>query len=433
MLSAWQRTSNTHRTSYFDYDPFARAGTIRPPDGSDHDVTFAFQGIRKVTRTVSIGRILESGEPIFLGDDQVVEAATDRIEEYDIHGRLVSVTEDSAGVDSEIVTRYTYDVGGRLRLASTPLAGGGSQERSWTYDQRGFLLSESHPEKGTDVVYFSYDPLGNAHRRVDGPNDVRFSFDRAGRLTDVEEGLAGGGTRPLKSYAFGTSSTASNWANGKVVGAIGNNHLPVAAGSTEDQRFIETFIYGGVGGRVSHRRVQWSRFCDGGQGCDGGYVDDVAFEHGETYSEIGNRASVTYPECDTGEASCTGEWPREVTSTYIKGRLTGVSGFASSIGYHRNQTLDQVVHANGVTDTYGEDPHKMSRPASITATVGAQTLWTTGDYRYDGAGNILEMGPVLGDETDKYLYDSVSRLVATEFYVPGVPLIFADGFESGDT
>ena len=124
LLSAWQRTTNTHRTEYLDYAPFARAGIIRPPDGEDHDVTFAYRGIRQVTRTVSIGRIVASGAPSFQrGDDQVLEADTDRVEEYDAHGRLVSVTEDSAGVDSGIVTNYAYDVGGRLQLASTPLAG----------------------------------------------------------------------------------------------------------------------------------------------------------------------------------------------------------------------------------------------------------------------------------------------------------------------
>ncbi len=49
-------------------------------------MTLAYQGIRKVTRTVSIGRRLESGAPNFQGgDDQVIEAATDRIEVYDVH------------------------------------------------------------------------------------------------------------------------------------------------------------------------------------------------------------------------------------------------------------------------------------------------------------------------------------------------------------
>ena len=42
------------------------------------------------------------------------------------------------------------------------VGGGGPQERSWAYDQWGFLHSVCHPEKGTDVVDNSYDPLGKA-------------------------------------------------------------------------------------------------------------------------------------------------------------------------------------------------------------------------------------------------------------------------------
>ncbi|MCP3996496.1 MAG: hypothetical protein GY722_15785, partial [bacterium] len=151
---------------------------------------------------------------------------------------------------------------------------------------------------------------------------------------------------------------------------------------------------------MSHRRVQWLRACDGGPPFNNGYLDDVAFEHSETYTAIGDRESVTYPEC-TGDVSCAGQWPRTVMSTYAKGYLTGVTGLAS-IDYHRNQTVDEIVHANGVTDAYGEDPNKMPRPESITATLGAQTLWASGDYRYDGAGNVLEMVPAMvGERSDK--------------------------------
>jgi hypothetical protein len=39
--------------------------------------------------------------------------------------------------------------------------------------------------------------------------------------------------------------------------------------------------------------------------------------------------------------------------------------------------LNQVVHANGVTATYGKDPNDLRRPASI-ATTGAATNWSTG-------------------------------------------------------
>ncbi|MCP3995358.1 MAG: hypothetical protein GY722_09870, partial [bacterium] len=64
--------------------------------------------------------------------------------------------------------------------------------------------------------------------------------------------------------------------------------------------------------------------------------------------DLHGHRSVTYPEC-TGDISCAGQWPRTVMSTYAKGRLTGVTGWAS-IDHHRNQTVDEVVHANGVAD-----------------------------------------------------------------------------------
>jgi len=90
--------------------------------------------------------------------------------------------------------------------------------------------------------------------------------------------------------------------------------------------------------------------------------------------------------------------PREVS-----GFLTAVPSYASSLSYYPNTMINQVVHANGVTDTYGKDPNDMARPASI-ATSGAATNWSTGTYQYDGAGNVWKIG------ADWYLYDLVTRL-----------------------
>ncbi len=64
-----------------------------------------------------------------------------------------------------------------------------------------------------------------------------------------------------------------------------------------------------------------------------------------------------------------------------------------------------MFHSNGVTDTQGVDTTKwLARPLSIS-TSGAATNWSTGTYKYDGAGNITKMG------TDWFQYDPVSRLV----------------------
>ncbi|MCP3994317.1 MAG: hypothetical protein GY722_04515, partial [bacterium] len=38
----------SNRTEYLEYDPLGRPGRIRPPDGSVHDVTAAYAGVRQV-------------------------------------------------------------------------------------------------------------------------------------------------------------------------------------------------------------------------------------------------------------------------------------------------------------------------------------------------------------------------------------------------
>ena len=127
---------------------------------------------------------------------------------------------------------------------------------------------------------------------------------------------------------------------------------------------------------------------------------------------------------------------RTTTNGYSQGRLTSVSSatilgsvaYASSIGYHPNGTLAQIVHGNGVTLSVGADPNAMPRPASF-ATTGATSNWLTGGYSYDGAGNIRSIGQ------SRFTYDLVSRLKTADVLVEGATgsLVFADGFESGGT
>ena len=84
---------------------------------------------------------------------------------------------------------------GRLiSVSTTALVSGANvtQNRSFNYDRRGFLQSESHPEKGAagngSVSYFGYDSRGHATRKIDGPNDLTFTFDSAERLFDSQDG-----------------------------------------------------------------------------------------------------------------------------------------------------------------------------------------------------------------------------------------------------
>ncbi len=91
---------------------------------------------------------------------------------------------------------------------------------------------------------------------------------------------------------------------------------------------------------------------------------------------------------------CTVATNRTVASTYTNGFLTGVTGYASSISYHPNGQVNQIVRSNGTTDTYTKDPQNQLRPNKIetqVASTGA-IVWSSGVYSYDGAGNVVKMG-----------------------------------------
>jgi hypothetical protein len=103
--------------------------------------------------------------------------------------------------------------------------------------------------------------------------------------------------------------------------------------------------------------------------------------------------------------------PRNVQFAYTQGLLTGVTGAVSygTLTYHPNLLVNQVAHANGVAETQGNDPNEMRRPLSVGAS-GTYTSWSSGNYGYDGAGNIKTIGGAT------FTYDPVSRLVASTIY-----------------
>lgn len=78
--------------------------------------------------------------------------------------------------------------------------------------------------------------------------------------------------------------------------------------------------------------------------------------------------------------------------------------WASSLTWHPNLTLAKVTHGNDLVETIAADPNGMARPLRFTWAQGS-TSANTGDYTFDGAGNVSRMG------SDHFQYDQVSRLV----------------------
>ncbi len=386
------------KTTYSGYDPFGRPGTVTPPDGSAHEVRFVYAGARSVARSVNVV------------DAPNTEHAAWTTELYDRQGRLSQVREEAQGSYPSFTnstTNYTYDVGGRLARVQQQTSAG-TQNRWFTYDQRGFLLSEQHPEKGASadgiVFYSNYDSRGHAGRKhecstqaCNAPEpkaDLTVSYDRAERMKTVSQA----GVGMLKSFTYGSSNAAGVRTNGRLELATRYNYVGAPFNLT--MQVDETYTYGGRQGRPS-RRVTHNGLA--------GSSPDRIFEQTWTYDHLGNVTSLGYPNCTFAQCPSV---PRTVSQVYTQGKLAAVTGYANSITYHPNGTVNQVTHANGVVDTQAADPNGMARPASLAArrAGAASDLWSTGTYAYDGAGNVKKMGNAY------FLYDHVSRLIDGHVY-----------------
>lgn len=398
----WKHTvtevGSSHITQFKSYDPFGRPQTITPPDGTGHDVSLTYAGVREVRRVTRYN----AGNQL--------STTTER---YDRQGRLYQVVEPSAPGGANTTTSYAYDVGGRL--SAVFMAGGGlSQGREFTYDQRGLLLRERHPEKGTSgngyVRYLGYDALGNPGRKldsVDSPTslsgaelDLTFTYDRASRLThQYAKGVL------FKSFEYGGANGAGDWRLGRLWRATRHNY--VWLGPTPYHIPIEeTYVYGGPAGAVSARTTQ----AYNGPASTTSKIE--GFTQGWAYDQLGNVATLTYPRCISGPCYGATTVSRTVSFGYTRGWLTAVHGYASSIGYHPNGMVSQVAHDDGVTYTQGNDPYGMRRPSSytVTNTATGAAMWQSGAYAYDGSGNVTSIGAA------SYGYDAVSRLVSSTVF-----------------
>ncbi len=229
----------TKWTQYLDYDAFGRPGTIRPPDGSTHHVTMSYTGNRVVKRSIKVGTSRSTGGTI-------VEEPQETIERYDRQQRLHEVVEPSGPGGEAVTTTYGYDVGNRLAKASTT-AEGVTQVREFKYDNRGFPVSEMHPEKGPnhhgEVKFSKLDARGHIGNKIDTPNNLSYLFERAERLVRIRE--TSGQQRVLKSFTFGDANGTADWRNGKL--SIANRYHYVSLLPSEPPGALESGCQSGDG------------------------------------------------------------------------------------------------------------------------------------------------------------------------------------------
>ena len=413
----WKPCNATGGGVSYRYDALGRPTTVTAPDGKV--TTFAYTGARLVVR----GRAI--------GDHASVLAR----EEYDQFGRLISVTDDydantADGTDDGITARYTYDVGGRLTsvamqknptpepedppqgYVAPPIPP--TQVRSFTFDNRGFLKSEQHPELGTNgngrttyietaaggSVADGYDSRGHSHYRRTGTFALRTAYDAAERVTSVTDAAS---NRVLKQFAYDTYGACEAPLCAGKLAAAARYHYDADLGhpTTQALAVTEGYQYDALTGRLARY--------DRTVGSTDGRFTGHSFNYAQTYDTFGNVLTVNYPcPTATGGACDSNHRQRSVTNAYSKGVLTGVSTYASNITYQASGMIDTVTHGSGsaaVRETWTADPHGMPRPRQISAmTAGGATHWTSGLYTYDGSGNVTKVG------NTSYAYDRLERL-----------------------
>ncbi len=379
-------------TQYLDHDPFGRPSKIRPPEGSQHDVLLGYLGVRQYTRSAPVKTTLK-GQEVYVT----------RTRELDRHGRLRKVLEPAGTGGANVTTTYLYDVGSRLTRITTA-SGSDQQVREFNYDNRGFLLSERHPEKGASgnglVSYHNYDAQGRFSRKVDGAIDLRYVYDYAGRLNTIKDGA--NGLRPLRSVVY---DTAPGFGLGKLRRANAFNYLTVpSTGETFQVDVSQIFDYQGVGGAISRKETEYTT-------PSGTFTMETHFG----YDDGRNLTSTDYPRCTSANCASTaiGTSP-QLSFGYQRGWLTSIPGWINNIAYHPSGLWSQMTRSSGVTDNLRLDNFHKGRVKRIFTTgVTGGGDWDSGVMSYDGNGNITQIG------VDKFAYDEVDRLTDFEHWQQG--------------
>ena len=165
------------------------AGRVLRETRPDETYTrFEYSGIREIRRYVGSSTTAEQRKST---------------EIYDGSGRLIEVIQPAGPTTadqpsgSNVSTKYVYDPADRLVQVTMA----DSQQRTFQYDGRGFLVGENHPESGL-TTYPTYDARGHNRKRSSGGRILEYELDDAERLRKALE-VTTAGRQTLKEYDYG--------------------------------------------------------------------------------------------------------------------------------------------------------------------------------------------------------------------------------------
>jgi YD repeat-containing protein len=353
------------------YDGLGRVSKVVDPDG--FATTFAYDGGARTTRLQDL-------------DKNTQRTQSKTTENNDGLGRLQSV------IDPVNTTgTYTYDAADHLTQAAVSDGIGHTQMRNFTYDNRGFLTSETHPESGQ--VLYTYDQRGHMMTKIlpqASAFDLGFGYDTAERVLSVFCGptaITNSPTQVMKQFAYdlvetsdGTYNSLTDYTRGKLLTATRHNYQtagtpPVPVNDTE---VSENYHYTDPAGRMTHRQTTICFAPDPSQPQNCTLRQSLT--QSTNYNELGLAASTNYPNCDNvSPVACQSLTWDNVSRTYTEGRLTTVQNQKNNVSnttqtvaamtYSENEMLSQLSHGTGFSvDTIQPDDQNQMRPKSITVT-----------------------------------------------------------------
>jgi RHS repeat-associated protein len=386
------------------YDALGRATRVIHADAPNggKKTEYTFSGVRITARKIS-GLALEGSDTSSTTSFQ-----------YDRQGRLVKVSEPADGTNN-VPVLYSYDVLGRLRHVDA-----GNQTRSFVYDNRGFLLSETHPELHSEanpswtgtVLYGDYDSRGNYREKYFNTKNSRSAFDltlgydSVERLQTVSRASLSSTVpaQELKEFQYyGDSDPVGSRGQRKTATRFNYGKEASAISKARTRKVVETFTYDSDG-RLGAREIK---------------VDDSLTMSGSfDYDVLGNLNSITYPKINGYCAGCPAYGAdRTLLGTFSSyGFLTKVADsdrtYLQSMSYHPNGAVNEIKYGNSVVMTHGIDPWNLPRPSSISTSGVSGGSFDVSTYVYDAAGNLRRAGD------DFFLYDAVGRLTKATLKPP---------------
>jgi RHS repeat-associated protein len=407
-----QGTSYTYVDQTGAQDSFGRP--LKISDASGAEVALSYFGMNE-TRTISDINVppgtqggLTAVTTVYrdyMGNTRIVDApeGADAVYEYDYAGRLTkAILTPSFSVHS-----YTDQDPNSIdlkedRFAVTAAPG---QERLRAYDSIGRLRSSTDPESG-ETQYVEYDALGRMRYVLDSANrNINYVYDEAGRNTEVRvaapyialyypEAL-----RIKKVYADSWGSYPTHGqAWGKLV------RVEMHDGTMAGPALEREFFYQGLNGRLSEEKVRIKAWGDPNSPW-------ITTKYG--YDGYGQANQLTHPLPDGSTRI-----PTTLKYAYSHGYLSAIESnkatadpnvftTLTSFGYDQVGARNQIDFENGFSELWFSDV--LGRTNQITLKAGTgNTVWSSGIYSYDGAGNIIAISP-----QQPYAYDTIGRLTSS--------------------